>query len=384
MLRVETIARESDLRALEPEWLALEVASSNTLPFRTAAWTSSWWAHLRQSRRALSDSLSLRAIRDGAGRLVGVAPMMITSRPGQGPLRARCLQFVGTDPNVTELRGPLLLPGLEEACFRALAADVRERRREWDWVVWSGVPGGGAAAALLERSGATFAREIPSYVLPLRGDWASFKSALPRNVKESLRKCYNSLKRDGLAFTFEVAKEPTAVKVAVMDVFRLHAARATLEDAVRHADVFAAPSVRAFVLDVCEKLALRGITRVFRLRIGDAVVATRIGFALNGCLYLYYSGFDPAFGKYSVMTTTVAEAIQYAFAEGFTTVNLSTGKDVSKTRWNPQERVHVEGTQVSPDVRGRVAHRAFRFAIGALENPVLAPYARRFAARRQP
>jgi CelD/BcsL family acetyltransferase involved in cellulose biosynthesis len=383
-LVVDTITNEEDLTRLEPEWLALEEASGNTLPFRTAAWASSWWSHLRQNRRALRDTLSVRAVRTHDGRLVGVAPMMITARPGSGPVAVRCLQFMGTDPNVTELRGPLFMPALEDDCFRALADDATRRRRDWDWAVWSGVPRGSVAATTLERGGAIWTREIPSYVLPLHrtSDWAAFKSALPRNVKESLRKCYNAPKRDGLSLSFEVVRDPALVPAAVEDVFRLHSMRAALEGTVRHADAFADDGVKRFVLDVCKRLAARDVTRVFRLRIGDAVVATRIGFALNGCLYLYYSGFDPEYGKYSVMTTTVAEAIQYAFTEGFTSVNLSTGNDVSKTRWSPEERVHVEGEQVSSEVRGRVAHGAFRWATRALEHPRIGRYARQLAARR--
>jgi hypothetical protein len=37
------------------------------------------------------------------------------------------------------------------------------------------------------------------------------------------------------------------------------------------------------------------------------------------------------------MTTTTAEAIQYAIRHGLKTVNLSSGNDVSKTRWGPRE-----------------------------------------------
>jgi len=62
---------------------------------------------------------------------------------------------------------------------------------------------------------------------------------------------------------------------------------------------------------------------VFQLRIADAVVASRIGFVIGDGLYLYPSGFDPAWGRYSVMTTMMAEALRYAIASGLRTVNLS-------------------------------------------------------------
>jgi len=39
------------------------------------------------------------------------------------------------------------------------------------------------------------------------------------------------------------------------------------------------------------------------------------------------------------MTTLVSEVIQWAQMQGLSTVNLSVGRDVSKTRWGPQERL---------------------------------------------
>jgi CelD/BcsL family acetyltransferase involved in cellulose biosynthesis len=40
------------------------------------------------------------------------------------------------------------------------------------------------------------------------------------------------------------------------------------------------------------------------------------------------------------MTHVVACAIEYAIENGFETVNLSTGNDVSKTRWSPVQKTY--------------------------------------------
>ncbi len=108
-----------------------------------------------------------------------------------------------------------------------------------------------------------------------------------------------------------------------------------MTDTIKHADCFAMPRSRLFLLDVCARFARRGALRVFQLRHEDSVVASRIGFVLADSLYLYYSGYKPGYGKYSVMTRVVAESMKYAIAQGLLTLNLSTGLDVSKTRWAP-------------------------------------------------
>jgi hypothetical protein len=94
--------------------------------------------------------------------------------------------------------------------------------------------------------------------------------------------------------------DPLAIDGALPEFFRLHTARARLEGAPPHPDVFESSQARAFVGEVCQRLGYRGVVKVFRLWVDNQVVATRIGFELGQSLYLYYSGWDPAFGKYSV------------------------------------------------------------------------------------
>jgi CelD/BcsL family acetyltransferase involved in cellulose biosynthesis len=85
----------------------------------------------------------------------------------------------------------------------------------------------------------------------------------------------------------------------------------------------------------------------------------RIGFVVGDSLYLYYSGYDPEWSRYSVMTTTVAEAIKYAIAHRLKTVNLSSGNDVSKTRWGPRELQYTSAYEQRDRLRSRLASRAY-------------------------
>jgi CelD/BcsL family acetyltransferase involved in cellulose biosynthesis len=359
-LVVETIRDEGGLRALEPEWIVLENEARNTLPFRTAAWALAWWQHLRRQCSAVQDHLSLRALRTGDGKLVGVAPLMITERPGRGFIRTRCLQFIGTDPNVTELRGGLWAPGYEQDCMQALKVAVTREASEWDWMVWNGIPADSAAAQALD-GGVRWTGYTPYYTLRLDGDWPAFKTRLRRNVKESLRKCYNSLKRARLDYALEVVTAREELEGALHDFFRLHAQRASAPATIPHPNTFASPEARAFLVDVCERLSERGQARVFRLRVGGSVVAARVAFVMSGTLYLYFSGYEREFGKYSVMTTLLSEVIQCAFREGLGSMNLSTGNDVSKTRWAPREWLECDGVMVSPRLFGHFAYAAYHF-----------------------
>src|ERR1022692_3420743 len=107
MMRVFRIATIAEMEALRTEWRELEMRACVRLPFLTSAWAENWWGHFAETRWGVADRLEMRAVRAGGGLLVGVAPLMLTERPSIGPLRIRVLQFFGSDPNVTELRGPL-------------------------------------------------------------------------------------------------------------------------------------------------------------------------------------------------------------------------------------------------------------------------------------
>jgi CelD/BcsL family acetyltransferase involved in cellulose biosynthesis len=359
---VQRVRTTDELDALEPEWQALEQSSGNTLPFRTFAWTASWWRHMRQERWALRDELSIRVVRED-GRVVAVAPLVRTERPNVGPVRTRSLSFVGAAPNMTEVRGTLCEPGHEAACYRALRDDIeRDLAADVDWVHWTGLDerGGGCAAL---GSASWWGPGVVSCELDLPSSWEELKSSRPRNLKESLRKGYNSLARSGHAWAFEVVTDGPALEPALQDFFRLHAARAAMADATRHADVFQHPASRAFLSDVCERFARAGALRVFRLEVDGKVAATRLGFALGGCMYLYYSGFDPARAELGVMTTAVAEAIRYSIDSGMRQANLSTGIDTSKTRWRPRQVTFRDAWLVSDRTSSWLkleAHRSAR------------------------
>jgi CelD/BcsL family acetyltransferase involved in cellulose biosynthesis len=383
-LQVETIETPAKLAGLEKEWRSLERATQNRLPFRTPEWSEAWWKHFSDDRRTLKDSLFIHVIRTARGEIVAIAPLMKTEKPAFGPWRIRILRFLGPDGYVTEHPGLLCRPEYEVAAYRALLDSLKARGDVWDFMLWSGLrPGSPAADLVATTRRFRWLLRAPNYVLPLAATWEEFRARLPRNVKESLRKGVNSLKREHREYELEVVRAREEIAPALEHFFRLHSARAHLGGTVRHRDFFGSTRAREFLIDVCERLAMRDAARVFLLRVDGAVVAARVGFALERSLYLYYSGFDPAYAKYSVMTTLVSEAIRSAIEEGFVEVNLSFGKDPSKTRWRPAEVSYGEAVQLSPSARAPVAVPVYKVLRAAMKVVGIRQLAERYLWRRR-
>jgi CelD/BcsL family acetyltransferase involved in cellulose biosynthesis len=284
-------------------------------------------------------------VRDEQRRLIALAPLMRTLRPGWGPLRVREIQFLGADPNITELRGIVCRPEHHSEAVRTIHAHLMEKAGDWDSLHWCGIP---ASQSLDSPVALLPYRTVRNYYLRLPEGWPELKSGLSRNMKEALRKCQNSLKREGHEAIFRAVKKPAEIDTALKIFFELHSARAGLDGAVTHPDTFKSARSRRFLRAYATRMAQRDQLRIFQLSIGGTVVATRIGFVFGEEVYLYYSGYSPEWSKFSVMTTLTVESIKWALKKKFKIVNLSTGSDYSKARWQPAETVVNEFRIQSP------------------------------------
>ena len=367
MLHVERAAGESALEKLAPEWEKLEEGLLHRTPFTSPLWNALWWKHFSAAGAWVRDELYVHTVRNDSDALVAVAPLMLTVRPAFGPVQLRALQLLGADENVTELRSVICRPDDLPEALATLSRYFRTEADDWDWLQWGGIPLDGSSRDVLGRNGKIhWGRQVPRYYVPLQTSWEGLKSRLSRNMKEALRKCYNSLGRAGHDFTFRVIGQSEHVAAALENFFELHAERSRAVRMPLHANVFARQSAREFMLEYGQRMAERDQLRIFQLVIDGEIIATRVGFVLGNDLYLYYSGYRVAWAQYSVMTTVVAEAIQWAIAQGLRSVDLSTGRDISKLRWRPREIVSCEAVQSSPgrlrqfaaDTYHRVAGRA--------------------------
>jgi CelD/BcsL family acetyltransferase involved in cellulose biosynthesis len=353
---VETVTTVEGIAALRPCYERLHRVTGNTLPFALHEWHLTWCQHFLDRPPHRDDRPLFYVLRNGAAECVAIIPFII-SRRRVGPLRFVFLRLVGMERLLTEIRAPLVESGYEHLAIRAVR-DSLANSIDWDWIHWNGF--GGALDEAL-RIGGRLQRQpsFPYYLLDLPPTWGEFHCGLKRNIRESLRHCYNSLERDGLHFELQVITERAGVRAALDRFLELHALRANLRNTVIHPDHFANPVERSFLYAICERLSESRALRLFCLRIGAQTVAMRIGFVVGDSLYLYYSGYDPKWSRYSVMTTTVAEAIKYAIAQGLRTVNLSTGSDVSKTRWGPRELQYTSAYEQRDRLRSRLASRAY-------------------------
>jgi len=348
------------IRALKDAYESLNRATGNHLPFALQEWHLAWCEHFLNRSPLIRERPLFCVLRAGDGECVAIVPLILARRR-VGPLKVATVSLVGADPALTEIRNPLIKPGYERPAVRAVHETLAEIP-DWDWIQWDRISEP-LAEALNREATAYWYGVTEDCILDLPASWDEFRAGLKRNARESLRHCYNSLRRDGHEFELVVAQRPAEVHEAVERFLALHAMRAAMAWGPKHVNLFAGRPAREFLFDVCASFAARDALRVFQLRIGNSIVASRIGFIAGHSVYLYYSGFNPAWSRYSVMTTTQAEAFRYAIAHGIKSVNLSLTAEQSKVRWRPRVVRFKSALVHRKLLRSRIVSAAYRAAV---------------------
>jgi GNAT acetyltransferase-like protein len=335
---------------------ALDARLFPRTPFTSPIWNQLWWKHFARDGLLRRDEFLVLALRDDSGGLVAIAPLMRTEVPSFGPFRIRKVQFFGTDPSLTEIRGIVCPVEQQGKVVDALIGYFANTKKDWESFNWSGIRlDGEAHRHFVSSEDIKTIRTLTDYIISLPGRWEEFQSRLSNNTRKSLRKGYEFVDRDGHKIALRVIRRHEELGDALERFFKLHRARAGATGMKPHRDSFAQRKHRNFLRDIAQSLGVRDQLRVFELEIGGEIVASRVAIAFESQLYLYFSGYDPKWRQYSVMTTLMAEIIKWAIESGFTLINLSTGTDLSKLRWKPTEVGFQDFVQSSRSLRGRIA-----------------------------
>ena len=359
-VRLRAITRAEDLAAFAPQWHDLFEQTGCRLPFLHFSWVDQWWRTFGRSLPFLRNDL-LILVAEHDERVVGILPFYQTTYGALRPFSMRYIRPIGSDPNLTEVRTVLMRPGYEAAVLTEAGRYFARRAEGWDLLNWGSYPESLAPGSDVRGHWFSVDRHDPieMFLLDLPGSWDAFASTLKRNTKEGVRRAYNAPKRDGRTVAFRCLSGADEISSSLPTFFELHRHRAELPGAVPHPDVFRRAAHKRFLRNVTRAMARDGLVKLFVLDVDGVPVAMRLGFTIHDTLYCYYSGFDPAFAKYSVMTRLVVEMYRWAMDRGIGAVNLSTGRDQSKLRWNPTSIRFQTYSQIGSRFRSRAAFALF-------------------------
>lgn len=300
-----------DLEALRSEWAALWERCPTSTVFQSPEWLIPW------ARRWATASLHVLTVRR-EDCLVGLAPFFIYKRT---------LLLLGN--GVSDTLDVLAAPGCERTVCAAITAMLEEPSDLFDSCDWQQLRPD--SVLINEHAPADWHETIepqdacPTLALP---EGRAFEAMLSPHFIRRLQADRLRLNHIG-EVRFEWAT-PETFNAQFDSLIALHAARWSSR---AEPGVLTDPDVQAFHREAAAWLLSRGMLRLYRLLVGDQVVAAYYGFHHRERSSYYLGGFDPALGSLGVGNQIVWHAIQSAQREGARFFDFLRGREAYKYRW---------------------------------------------------
>ena len=327
-VRVSLAAGPQDLWARRAEWQALVERNATHTVFQTLEWHCSWWRAFGEAAR------SLLLVAEAGGRLVGIAPLMVSQHRLLGR-KLRVVEFIGThaadycdfivDPDWPEAM-PLLVDAL---CPRA---------HEWDMIelinlaetstLPAHLPG-----ALRRRGYAAEAARL--YECPTRvfRDRAQDEQLLR---KRYLRGRHARLQREGRV-RFEVYTQAAEIEARLDAFFAQHIARWA---GTPTPSFFHDARQREFYRQKARLLGPKGWAMLSVLSLDDAPIAFHFGFEYGGRVYVIKPTFDPAHRERAPGMVQIKHLLEYAMARNAAELDFTVGEERFKYHFANHVRVN--------------------------------------------
>lgn len=366
MVAVSEVTTSDGLDALEGDWRDLLARAADPTPFQSHEWQATWWRHHGRGR------LWVLVAHDN-GVMIGVMPLHIM-RYRATPLRQ--VRFLGAP--LSDFQEILAARGHEPAVRDAFVEYLAAHSRRWDLCDFADQRKGTSLTVgeMPEGLRPLLVHHRVCPYIPLSASWDEFTKRLSKNMRTNVGRRRRQVAKQFRA-EYDLA-DATTLPAAMEELFRLHNARWRRRGV---SGAFAGARMQAFHHEVARKFLARGWLRLHRLRLDGETRAAFYCFMLGRRVYYYLSGFDVAYGKFSIGNVLMAQAIERAIGDGADEFDLLRGDETYKFAWKAEERETLRLIIGRPALRSSFAlgaHRLERF----IEHKGLA-LQRRLWGRRQ-
>jgi CelD/BcsL family acetyltransferase involved in cellulose biosynthesis len=307
----QVITEIEKLEALETDWLEL-CRRNNVTPFQTPMWLLPWW------RNFGSNDLAVIVSRSGE-EVDAIAPLYILRDDDSDESLG---MFLGTGiSDYLDVIGDASLVIGEMAKLNCQLWDLQQLRPSSSML----------RVPLPDGFSENVEDQEPCPVLAL----TTFEALGSTHFQKKLRYYRRQLERLG-EVRIETPRADTLDDL-LTSFFELHAARWRRRDLP---GVLADDATQQFHRDAARRMLGAGMLRMYAIRCDDRVVAVFYGFALNGIVYYYLSGYDPELEKLSIGTILVAHAVEQAVRDGATAFDFLRGAEEYKYAWGATDRMN--------------------------------------------
>jgi len=313
-MKIEVLEGSSYPEPLAREWEELLLAARFKNPFLTPLWNEIWLRHFGKSLQA-----GVILFRDSAGALLAAGAF--SNSPGEGSRKG--LTLVGSQ-DVCDYRDIVIAPGGEEEVFGALGRFFGEG--PWEYLELNGISEFSPTFQFLPSRMRPFSFDLiqeaeeVALSLDLPQSWEAFLEKLSGKDRHELRRKIRRLERE-VAFETLRVEDGSSLRAGMEIFFDLH--RKSRKDKAE----FMTPDMEAFFREIAARFQERGWLSLSFLKVSGKEVATFFSFDFAGTEYVYNSGYDPDFSRFSPGIVLAAYCIRQAIEKGMTGFNFLRGRE---------------------------------------------------------
>ncbi len=297
----------------EAAWQGLLAASRFPSPFMSWAWQTAWFRAF-----GAAGALSLLRVRDGAGDLAGLLPLVVEPDG--------CLRIVG-GVDVSDYLDVIARASAEDEVWAALLQSRSASPQTWDLRgIRATSPTAALLPALAPAYGLIVTRELDERcpIIDLPATWGDYLAGLGSKQRHELRRKMRRLEREMPGAAAVAHATPDDVASRLGEFLVLH--RASRAGKAR----FMNQRMEGFFRTVIVALAARGAARLWTLGADGRAVAAFICLEWAGTVGLYNSGFDTGMAALSPGIVLLAHVIRDAIERGSARFDFLRGEEPYK------------------------------------------------------
>ncbi len=347
-IQVRRISGPAEWKALEVAWRELLSDSPADALFLCWEWLDTWLDVYGDG----GDWVILTA-HDHAGRLLGVAPMMIDRGAGKFGRHLRRLLLIGQKADTaSEYLDWILRRGFEPQVTRAFCHHIHSQlAADWDILQFDSMRADSVTIPLLtsefarQRSPLAVTVTTTAPYLTLPPDWEAFLD----QQRAKFRQRWNKFHRDH-AITVRIAGHDFSVADGMRKIRELNESRWG-----EKRQSFLSERYIRFHDRVAARLHERGHLLLIFLEADGAIIAGRYDFAYGGKGWSFQGGWVPEWEKHSAGKMMLTHVMKQCMAQGLSEYDFLGGAASYKTEWSDAARdmVSVHGAN-GKSPRGRL------------------------------
>jgi CelD/BcsL family acetyltransferase involved in cellulose biosynthesis len=287
-------------------------------PFVLPEWLEVW----RQAFGAGAE-MRLRTVREG-DKVIGIAPLMV--RDGTALL-------IG-DTDVCDYLDFIVVPGREQDFFGLVLDDLKEsgiRRLDLKHVrPDSTVMTALAPLAESRGHGVATVRDAVSFEMDLPASFDAYLETLSTKQRHEVRRKLRRVNDEG-RIECRFISDGAALDAAMDTFFKMF-----VESRQDKAD-FMTGRMRSFFRSLAEAMSRLGLLRLGVLELDGRPLAEIMCFDYHDCIYLYNSGYDPAYVSLSAGLLSKVLAIKDSIEKGKKRFDFLKGNEIYKQHLGGQE-----------------------------------------------